>query len=560
MLLMYSIDIYRTDDAILIHDKPGGWKRALPGLLMWLFGLLFFGGMAVLSYFEALFLALFWLIPLTGTLAMLFYVFWRIGGHATILIDRDSIRYEWWCFWGSRSRIYPRPAIIKTEKNPGSLFIGGSFCAVIRIGKGWRRKLEMMLPTAAERHWLFTELARFQEEVPTTQPIDDKKPVRKGSFTESECGMNVLETLDWRGQFFQRVVPKSESVPDEKTDRGTPGILSLRCARCHKIVPREHVLPDKPLAHCPDCGCVFEPQELKRNDHPALSGTPPKEGNNSRLQIRRNADSLEIIQRPLRTCMPLWTILLFVLFDLGIVAIYFYMKQMLPEEIFSDMFHTTDNSEFHWMGFLQALAFLHLILILPLWAFFDRRTICINRETLTITGRWLFIPWWKTISRLQVKKASTGELLTLFRNVKLGYASDAGTGRSVWIGYTTMDKPQMLRGAINHFLYTVEPMEAGSNMESGSVTAWSDRIAPEYRQNDTFLGGAESFDPEVGLHCPDCGARLSSDSLDFPNGRVHCNSCNKTFSIDNAVAYKIEVITDKQPDSGFLAAHPRSGG
>jgi hypothetical protein len=30
----YSIDIYRTEDAILIHDKPGGWKRGLPGLLL----------------------------------------------------------------------------------------------------------------------------------------------------------------------------------------------------------------------------------------------------------------------------------------------------------------------------------------------------------------------------------------------------------------------------------------------------------------------------------------------------------------------------------------------
>ena len=35
----YSIDIYRTEDAILIHDRPGGWKRAIVGLLMGSVGL-----------------------------------------------------------------------------------------------------------------------------------------------------------------------------------------------------------------------------------------------------------------------------------------------------------------------------------------------------------------------------------------------------------------------------------------------------------------------------------------------------------------------------------------
>jgi hypothetical protein len=267
---MYSIDIYRTDDAILIHDKPGGWKRALPGLLMWLFGLVFIGGLAIVNILDGLLVLgiLFGLFFGSLYIWLLWYTFWRIGGHATILIDRDSVRYDWWFFFVFRSRIYPRPATIKTEKNPGSLFGGGSFCAVIRFRKRWWQAEHLYLPTAAERHWLFSELARFQEEVPTTLPIDDKRPVRKGSFTESESGMNVLETLDWRGKCFQRVVPKSESVPEEKTQPGTPGVLSLRCARCHKMVPREHVLPDKPLAHCPDCGCVFEPQELKVGNRP----------------------------------------------------------------------------------------------------------------------------------------------------------------------------------------------------------------------------------------------------------------------------------------------------
>ena len=517
-LPMYSIDIYRTDDALLIHDKPGGWKRALPGLLLWVFGFVFTEVVAIANILNGL-LALgipFGLFFGSPYLWLLWYTYWRINGHATILIDRDSVRYEWWFSLGSHSRIYPRPETIKTETSPGSSMVGGSFGANIRIDKGWRRNLRMLLPTAAERHWLFTELARFQEEVPVALPIDEKRPVLKGSFSESESGMNVLQTLDWRGKFFQRVVPKCESVPKEKSQRGEVGVLSLRCAKCHKIVPRDHVLPDKPLAHCPDCGCVFEPQELKRG----------RLMEPSRLQIRRNADTLEITQKPLRTGLPLWTILLVFLFDLGIVALYFYVKHLVPDINVFEL--TGGKDEFDPLGFLFGLAVLHILfLALPLWTFFDRRTIHLDHETLKITGRWLFFPWKRTVSRLQVQKASFRELHSLFYNVKLAYSN-----RSVWIGCTTREDIEVLRGEINHFLYTVEP----SQLEMAS-----DDWEP------TFLGGTESLDPEIGLHCPDCGAKFTSDTLDCPTSNAHCHSCNTTFPIDHAVAYRIEVITDKQP-------------
>ena len=80
------------------------------------------------------------------------------------------------------------------------------------------------------------------------------------STTNPEDGNEPLP-----GQPFRRIIPASESVSAEETEPVEPGVLVLRCAKCHKIVPREHVLPDKPLAKCPDCGFVFEPQELNRN-------------------------------------------------------------------------------------------------------------------------------------------------------------------------------------------------------------------------------------------------------------------------------------------------------
>ncbi|MCL2710349.1 MAG: hypothetical protein FWE95_05670 [Planctomycetaceae bacterium] len=388
---------------------------------------------------------------------------------------------------------------------------------------------------------MFAELARFQEEVPTTQPIDEKRPVRRGSFTESESGMNVLQTLDWRGQYFRRVVPKSESVPAEKSQQGEPGILSLRCAKCHKIVPRECVVPDKPIAHCPDCDCVFEPQELKgRLTEPQSLDCGERRNlkiaalKSSRLKIRRDADALEITQKPLRTGLPLWTILTFVLFDLGLVALYLYVKQLVPDINIFEL--TGEKDEFDPLGFLTALGVLHVLLLaFPLWAFFDRRTIRLDRETLQITGRWLFIPWRRTVSRLQVKKASFGELLPPPYNLKLVYGN-----RSVWIGCTTQEEIETLRGEINHFLYTVEPTQLEMASDDGEPA---------------FLGGTESLDPEIALHCPDCGTRLQVGNRP-PGGCVgdsrlafHCNSCNADFPIDHAVAYKIEAIPGGQPDS-----------
>ena len=297
----------------------------------------------------------------------------------------------------------------------------------------------------------------------------------------------------------------------------TPDILFLRCTKCHKAVPRNRVLPDKPLAQCPDCGCVFEPQELKRIEPPAKS----------RLRIRRSADSLEIVQNPLRTGLPLWTILSFVLFDLGVVVFYLYMQQLFPEENILELLRAEHDPDVAvGSRLLGALGVLHALLLpLPLWAFFDRRTIRLNRDTLKITGRWVFFSWKKTVSRLQTKKASFREWESVFYNLRISY------GKSfLWIGCSSLEEVEMLRAEINYFLYTIEPSRQGSGGKAA------------------FLGGAESFDPEIGLHCPDCGAKLTGTSLDLPDGTAHCPACRTDFPIDDAVAYRIDMIADRQPE------------
>ena len=155
--MRYSIDIYRTDDAILIHDKPGGWKRALPGLILCLFFGVFLTWLSVGAVLEGALIVGLLVGSMMGScnICLLAYFLWRLNGHTTILTDRDSVRYEWWCFWGRCSRIYPRPETIKTETCPGYFLLGGPFGVIIRIGKGIWRIQNMYLPTAEERHWLF---------------------------------------------------------------------------------------------------------------------------------------------------------------------------------------------------------------------------------------------------------------------------------------------------------------------------------------------------------------------------------------------------------------------
>jgi hypothetical protein len=41
----------------------------------------------------------------------------------------------------------------------------------------------------------------------------------------------------------------------------------------------------------------------------------------------------------------------------------------------------------------------------------------------------------------------------------------------------------------------------------------------------------------VNLHCPDCGANVLGQSLDFPAGTAHCAKCRTDFPIETAAVY-----------------------
>jgi hypothetical protein len=266
-------------------------------------------------------------------------------------------------------------------------------------------------------------------------------------------------------------------------------------------------VPDKPFAQCPDCGCLFEPQEMKR-------GEPSEK---SRIRIRRSADTLEIIQNPLRTGLPLWTILACVLFDLGVAVIILCLTHLFPGENIWELLRTEDDTPMlaRWIGTLLVLH--TLILPFPLWAFFDQRTLRIDREKMIVRGRWFLFPWKRTASRLQVRKASRNVWDEMIYNIRVGYSN-----RFVWIGCSSRQEAEMLRGEINHFLYTVEPVRL-ENASDDSTAA--------------FLGGSESLDPAITLHCPYCGANVAGQSLDFPAGTAHCTKCQTAFPIENAVVY-----------------------
>ena len=240
----YSIDIYRTEDAILIHDRPGGLERGMPAFLTcllccfpvivcpiylcffdedFIFSLNHQGEQPKNALVLAIIVGIFFIPGLSAMAVCIFWgmlsSLWRMAGHETILIDRDSIRHDWWFFLGHRSRILPRPARIQTEcvdQCSEMATWGGRYGVTILFGNrlNWfgKRKINKALPTLPEQTWLCDEIARFQQEVAATQPIDEGRPVQKGSLHDSEFGKNVLQSLDWKGKKFQRVIPPSKPI------------------------------------------------------------------------------------------------------------------------------------------------------------------------------------------------------------------------------------------------------------------------------------------------------------------------------------------------------------
>jgi len=539
MTTRYSIDIYRTDDAILIHDRPGGWKRAILGLLMAL-GMVavFMPGIILFAldvpkdfdFWKALPLILFfaaigWL-PLLSFICILLLSLWRIAGHETLLIDRDSIRHDWWCFWGRRSRILPRPDQIRTETGPGFLMFGGRYGVKIHLGKRQKwfgtRKIEKFLPTRSERKWLFDEIARFQQEVPVTQPVDETRSVEKGLFSDGTCGMHLLDRLELHGKRLVRVLPDNESVASvETTDHLPPGVLQIRCIHCHRIMPRDHVSQERLIAKCPHCGTVFRLSELER------TGLPQR----SRVTICRDDESLTITQRPLRTGMPLCMVILFLLMDAGCIALYLWLQQLFPGEDPLVFLRAKDNPDVAiGAHVVRVLVVLHLFLILPLWAMFDKRTICIDRETLRITGSWfLLFRWKRTLPRVSVQRARSREWEMLFYQARLCYGN-----RSVFIGCRSMEETGAVCEEFNHFLYTVPP--------------WPVEHLVYPLPEPAFVGGVDSGSPEIHLHCPDCGTQYPAASLDFPQQTAHCSHCHTKTSLEQVISYPVNVVENKPAD------------
>jgi len=546
----YSIDIYRTDDAILIHDRPGGWKRAILGLLLSVAVLFLFIVFCLAFYFEPpqraaqdpvftttillifcgfVFIPLF-MLGIASFVWLFFFSHWRIGGHETILIDRNSIRYDWWYFWGRRSRILPRPEKIQTETIPGSGIIGGNFGVKMHLGKRQKwfgtRKIKKYLPTSSERKWLFDEIAKFQQEVPVTQPVDETRPVKKGSYSDPDYGENLLDTLELYGKRLVHVVPGNESATfDESTDHLPSGVLQVRCVKCHRIVPHDHVSQTRLIAKCPHCNAVFQLSELERTELSVKS----------RLHIRRDDDSLEIVQRPLRTGMPLIMVTLFLLMDAVCIAFYLWLQQLFPGEDPLMLLRGEDNPDI-MVGYqlVMMLAVMHVVLLfLPLWTMFDRRTIWIDRETLQIIGSWLFVFRWKrTIPRIFVKRARSRSWETLFCQARICYG-----GKSVYIGCSTEEEVAAICAEINHFLYTVPP--------------WLMEHLVFPPPKPAFVGGVDSGSPEVGVHCPGCGTQYPASSLDFPQQAAHCSCCQKRTSLEHVVSYPINVVENK-PSDGLI--------
>ncbi|MCL2117971.1 MAG: zinc-ribbon domain-containing protein, partial [Planctomycetaceae bacterium] len=423
--------------------------------------------------------------------------------------------------------VLPRPPHIQTDTISGFLITGGIYGVKIHLGKRQKwfgtRKNYMYLPSWSERKWLFDEIARFQEEVPVTQPVDTTRPVEKGLSSDSTYGKNLLDTLELHGKRLVRVVPGNESAMiRETTGHLPPGVLQIRCIHCHRLVPRDHVSQERLIAKCPHCDAVFRLSEMEQ------TGLPHR----GRVHLRRDDDSLTIVQRPHRTGLPLCMVILFLLLDAGCIALYLWLQKLFPGEDPLTYLRAKGNPDIA-IGYRLVVmyAVTHILfLILPLWAMFDKRVIRIDREVLRITGSWLFVFRWKrTLPRVSVQLARFHVLEVLFQQARLCYGN-----RSVYLGCRSAGEVEAVCAEINHFLYTVLP--------------WPVEHLVFPPPEPAFVGGVDSGCPEIHLHCPDCGTQYPAASLDFPQQVAHCPDCQKTTPLEHAVSYPVNIVENKPAD------------
>ncbi|MGL6194524.1 MAG: hypothetical protein ACRC2T_06840 [Thermoguttaceae bacterium] len=330
----------------------------------------------------------------------------------------------------------------------------------------------------------------------------------------------------------------------------------VKCTKCDAAIPREHVLPEKAVAHCPTCDAIIEIADILQ----------AAESLKSRKKVRyyfdpeTNSETMEITQLPCRNAMMLSVLAIFFIIDILALCFVLYIKSFYPDETFTEFFTQNELADEISRLVYSFLVVNFVFLFSPIWAFFDWRVIRINNKTVHASGHWLFFRWQRTASRSEL---SFARYLSpeLYLNLINDFASKAkniravflytwlsvhnvlyqcaliGTlllnvlalklgKKSVWIGCYDIEGGQPLSRKINYFLFTVP--DESEYIPSDLFTDYHNIKSTQTQ----FLGGVANFTCDVSLYCPKCGKQVAPQDVDFNAHTLYC--CEESQPLDTA--------------------------
>ena len=460
----FGSDLYEGDGVLFIHDGRKCRQEIPPFLWGLAIGWLCFVMMATAGFFSGssgsvldLLLAfgfgclLFFGMPLIWLLGFfVIQTLWGIKGRQTLQIDSLQVRHDWWRPWGSECKSWTRDRAITVTTGPGEEILGSCGALILQIGK---TRVVMFLATPGEAEWLCEKVNRFLEATPMTSPKLEPEShkthavMTRGKLHDADSGLTILKSLEASGRLeiagkpLRRVEPGVE-IHREPLQSNIP--IPVRCGRCHALVPHERVLPDLATAQCTACGFVFSLPGLERIPPPRqnrVSCCRSEIGNPPELRITQGGDF---------SLYPVFTFFA-TLFAVGLLlGIGWHVWRLDPTNGMHDLFPQSpkENLGEHLIRLFIMTGFFGSFALLPLWAFLERRTLTLNRDTCRMEVRLLFFRWRRTVLRSEVLFAEHKPSWAIRNLCRLCY----GRRKTFHLTFTSRRGTDWLTGEINHFL------------------------------------------------------------------------------------------------------------
>lgn len=521
--LHYYLDLYRNDNAILLHY---GRRRRKSGTGSWLL-YVFLGGLCLVLGIASIGMGLGAAVLFGGLLllAKTSEIQERV-----VMLDRDAVLVETaHAFGWKSSKRFERTGELdvfftrrRIDKRRGRFYD----CVEIAV-PGLKEGIAIRTTSPDEACWLAEKLRAFLDDTGETRDVkkDGSTATSNGENTENAVPkLRFSREKSFYGRIFYRVPTPAEQA-DAEGEPPEEGVLRIRCGFCRHIVPERYVFADHARCACPHCQTLFEVPSLKR--------TPLSRWR--RFQFRYEGENLEVRERLFGWAPHLWLSCLFIsaylgFIILGMFALIVNAKSSLTPEQFHDLWtgaalgpHPAEVS--YRTLFRGTVAMTVGTILLVGWIFTARRGLRITPTECVLTRYVFFYPRRTKIPRPDLRRffIPSGSLFggIVYRGENLqpdsvllsparkspsfedteisGTAS--GNCRAVSENYSDASS---LQGIVNHYLLTHPPAERrpffpGDETVAFSTLGGDDRDCVEFRLHDTDTGRVLPFDAAAAL-------------------------------------------------------------